>query len=287
MIPIPSQRIYSFLKNLLYFFCTLVFAKVVYDRMIHNSVSASSSSNSNNIHDTSTVQIILVEKQVGFQRFKVKVDGEMCTFSTILSQLSDGNTNWNLVSALNDAITRSYEAVFWECPPIKYSELYKEFEFVVLEAKTLSKREVDVEPFSEKISQAKDAIISFHNLGRDCYLIVPCPVNFGSEDNVLRVDIGVTDKKRLQYLTHLASFIRGPEFLATPTQHAVHRKHISQLWSTIATSMLHRLREDEGANVWMSTSGMGVSWLHVRLDRVPKYYNYLPYKNAHMGGNYS
>jgi hypothetical protein len=236
------------------------------------------------VHDASTVRTILIEKNDGFQRFKVTMDGEFCTFSTILSQLSESTTNWNLVSALNDSITRSYEGVYWECPPVKYSELNKEFEFVVLEAKSLSKREVDIEPFAAKISNAKDAIISFNNLGRDCYLIVPCPINFGSEDNALRVNVGVKDKKRLQYLNHLASFIRGPEWLATPTQHEMHRKHISQLWSTVASSMLLRLREDEGARVWMSTSGMGVSWLHVRLDRAPKYYTYLPYKHAHVDG---
>ena len=34
---------------------------------------------------------------------------------------------------------------------------------------------------------------------------------------------------------------------------------------------------DNGKNdrsVWLSTSGMGVSWLHVRIDQVPKYYTF-------------
>lgn len=30
--------------------------------------------------------------------------------------------------------------------------------------------------------------------------------------------------------------------------------------------------------LWVSTSGLGVSWLHVRLDSRPKYYTYAPYK---------
>jgi hypothetical protein len=29
---------------------------------------------------------------------------------------------------------------------------------------------------------------------------------------------------------------------------------------------------------WLSTSGLGVSWLHMRLDSTPKYYNWQPYK---------
>lgn len=30
--------------------------------------------------------------------------------------------------------------------------------------------------------------------------------------------------------------------------------------------------------VWLSTSGLGVSWLHVRLDARPRYYTHAPYR---------
>ena len=33
-------------------------------------------------------------------------------------------------------------------------------------------------------------------------------------------------------------------------------------------------------HLWVSTSGLGVYWLHVRLDSYPKYYQHAPYKNA-------
>jgi NADH:ubiquinone oxidoreductase subunit len=33
--------------------------------------------------------------------------------------------------------------------------------------------------------------------------------------------------------------------------------------------------------VWLSTAGMGVAWLHVRLDDRPKYYGYSPYRDRH------
>jgi hypothetical protein len=29
---------------------------------------------------------------------------------------------------------------------------------------------------------------------------------------------------------------------------------------------------------WLSTSGLGVFWLHVRLDQRPKYYAHTPYR---------
>jgi hypothetical protein len=31
--------------------------------------------------------------------------------------------------------------------------------------------------------------------------------------------------------------------------------------------------------VWLSTAGAGVSWLHVRLDDRPKYYQFEPYRH--------
>jgi hypothetical protein len=30
--------------------------------------------------------------------------------------------------------------------------------------------------------------------------------------------------------------------------------------------------------MWVSTSGLGVYWLYIRLDSFPKYYNFQPYK---------
>lgn len=35
----------------------------------------------------------------------------------------------------------------------------------------------------------------------------------------------------------------------------------------------------EGVEKWVSTSGLGVHWLHLRIDIKPKYYSYQPYKN--------
>jgi hypothetical protein len=37
----------------------------------------------------------------------------------------------------------------------------------------------------------------------------------------------------------------------------------------------------DGVCLWLSTAGMGVSWLHVRLDSSLKYYGYKPFKQTH------
>jgi hypothetical protein len=41
-------------------------------------------------------------------------------------------------------------------------------------------------------------------------------------------------------------------------------------------------RRLSSAPLWLSTSGLGVAWLHVRLDERPKYYTHAPYR-THAG----
>jgi hypothetical protein len=49
------------------------------------------------------------------------------------------------------------------------------------------------------------------------------------------------------------------------------------LWRAVGEAMQRRISQKP---VWLSTAGMGVAWLHVRLDDRPKYYGYMPYRNA-------
>jgi hypothetical protein len=53
------------------------------------------------------------------------------------------------------------------------------------------------------------------------------------------------------------------------------QKH--ELWQAVGAAMAARL---DARPVWLSTAGMGVSWLHIRLDSRPKYYGFAPYREA-------
>ena len=37
-------------------------------------------------------------------------------------------------------------------------------------------------------------------------------------------------------------------------------------------------QEQPDQNVWLSTSGLGVVWVHVQLDSSPKYYQYASFR---------
>ena len=67
-----------------------------------------------------------------------------------------------------------------------------------------------------------------------------------------------------QAYPHLATFIR-----------AASADHKHALLSAIGSALVRRISDTP---VWLSTAGLGVAWLHVRLDSRPKYYKYLPYR---------
>ncbi|MCU0447112.1 MAG: hypothetical protein MUE85_19630 [Microscillaceae bacterium] len=67
-----------------------------------------------------------------------------------------------------------------------------------------------------------------------------------------------------QNYTHLARFVRqAPDY----------QRH--QLWQTLALALEQRINAQP---TWLSTAGLGVYWLHIRLDKIPKYYHFQPYK---------
>jgi len=119
----------------------------------------------------------------------------------------------------------------------------------------LSKVSADPNPFQERFnSEPSDkAVIVFGNLGRDAELIVPRPV---AAQNIY---------------THFASFIRNaPE----------NQKH--DLFTTMANLLSNRINNKP---TWVSMSGLGVYWLHIRLDTIPKYYSYQTYRNFIAGNS--
>ena len=68
--------------------------------------------------------------------------------------------------------------------------------------------------------------------------------------------------------THLKEFIlRAPD------------RQVEGLVKVVGEQVLGRVREMGPRKVYLSTSGLGVYWLHMRLDQRPKYYTFKPYIN--------
>lgn len=154
-----------------------------------------------------------------------------------------------LTDTINDL---KLDAFFWECAPVSYSTLSHPFEFVILPAPALSQRTANAKDFEAKIRKL-NTVVTFPNLGKDATLIVPTTPSTFDE---------------YWYMAHMSLFL----------QHAGEAR-TRQLWRCAAATLLRHLQLTKPDKpLWMSTNGLGVSWLHIRLDKAPKYYMWQPYK---------
>lgn len=142
-----------------------------------------------------------------------------------------------------------FPAYFWETPPVTATTAERPFEFVLVESPSLADAQPDPRDFESYLAAVDkpDAIAAFPNLGKDAFLVVPCPC------------------APLSAYPHLAAFSR----LAPASQQQA-------LWQGVGAAVEERL---SSRPLWLSTSGLGVSWLHVRLDSRPKYYTFAPYRH--------
>lgn len=120
---------------------------------------------------------------------------------------------------------------------------YKE-EF--LEDERLLNKKQDLKTFEEKFNKEKYAV-SFPNLSGDTILVVPIPRKGKRFTNMF-------------YFMNNASEIQKKE-----------------LWKKVAEQAKEFLKTNE--NIWISTHGLGVNYLHVRICNNPKYYEKSKLKN--------
>ncbi len=190
------------------------------------------------------------------------------TFST---ELKEGNDRFQIYSLLGDGAVLSwrevltlwqndpefgrfylgfladvpFEAYFWEHPPITLSELDKGYEVSFYDSPALAGKRADSRRFAS-FFKPDSPVVSFLNLGGDARLIVPCPQT--SEDA----------------FTHLARFV-----------HTAPEAQGLALMQLLGTTLL---AEIGAKKIYLSTSGLGVFWLHIRLDERPKYYQSRRYR---------
>jgi hypothetical protein len=141
----------------------------------------------------------------------------------------------------------AFAAYFFETPPVTRASMNQPFQCVLVDSPALAGVRAEPAGFATHFeSAARGAeVVDFANLGGDAWLIAPCPTG-----------------PRATY-PHLAAFSR----LAPARQQRA-------LWRRTGEALGRRL----GARpLWLSTAGLGVYWLHLRIDTRPKYYTYAPY----------
>jgi len=139
-----------------------------------------------------------------------------------------------------------FEAFFWEMPPLDEATLARTFECAIIGSGALARMQADDADFAGHLRDA-DKIAVFGNLSGDALLIVPTKI------------------AAVEGYGHIASFVRT---VPRDQQHALFRRLALEIKKRLATS---------SGRFWVSTSGLGVPWVHVRLDRWPKYYQFKSY----------
>jgi hypothetical protein len=178
--------------------------------------------------------------------YRLLRDNEKLSWSDVVDRWqSDRSFRSFFISLLVDA---PFPAYFWETPPVTVSTMTSAFEFVLVNSEELVGVQCDERAFADrfKAAEAGDSVIEFSNFGGDATLVVPCPL------------------EPLSAYSQISTFARGAP---DDQQH--------QLWTMVALALKRRVRDQP---VWVSTSGLGVYWLHIRIDSMPKYYTYQPYQ---------
>ena len=181
-------------------------------------------------------------------RFRLLRDGEPLSWSNVVHRWqTDQPFRHFFTSVLADA---PFPAYFWETPPVTQPSIDRAFEFVLVDSRSLAGVRTDEQAFANHFASAQPArsVIEFANLGGDATLVVPCP------------------REPLSAYSQISTFARqAPD----DQQH--------QLWSMVGAALERQL----GAQpIWLNTSGLGIYWLHIRLDSSPKYYTHEPYRSA-------
>lgn len=164
------------------------------------------------------------------------------TFRSLFRLLQDdaGFANW-----YTDLLNCSrFNAYFWEHPPLTRSSIDDEAEFVMIDAPMLDRMPVNANAFRSYFAGNK--VVTFQNLGGDATLIAPSPGDSSAS------------------YPHLAAFLRNST-----------REKAVELWQSVGRAINNSLSDQA---VWLSTSGLGVAWLHIRLDATPKYYQHQAYR---------
>lgn len=145
-------------------------------------------------------------------------------------------------------VNAPFPAYFWETPPVTSATINGQFGFVLVDSQQLAGVRTDQKAFASHFASAQSgaSVVEFSNLGGDATLIVPCP------------------RGPLSAYSQLSTFAR---------QAPDNQQH--QLWTSVGVALERRLGSQP---VWLSTSGLGVYWLHIRFDSTPKYYMHEPYR---------
>ncbi len=185
-------------------------------------------------------KIIQEQKNIQFQIFE---KNQALTFQQVIDYWI-GHSEFRMF--YNELLKEAeFESFFWEHPPLVKDSLDQVYEFVLVKSTGLARVNPNPTAFKDYYRDDK-RVATFPNLGRNALMVVPVP------------------EGDLDY-AHLGRFVRNAPQI-----------QLDAFWKEVGLALLGELGQNAK---WLSTHGMGVYWLHIRIDQIPKYYHYQKYKN--------
>ena len=187
--------------------------------------------------------VFTVEYTQNSQTFRLQENGGLLSHRRFLTLLSE---NESFAYWYNQQLADCpFNAFFWENRPMTKHNLNETYECTIVKSGELSRVPPDSTAFDSYFKPDSETV-TFPNLGGDAQLVVPCPA---AEKSVY---------------TQIGIFARDAP-----------GHQITDFWTRVGKEMLDHIQQEPR---WLSTSGLGVYWLHVRIDSVPKYYQTEGYK---------
>lgn len=166
----------------------------------------------------------------------------------------DNFTNKIFISSFINILskTNQFDEYYLEFSPTTSNQINSDiFEFVLIKTSGFTLK-ADIFPFGvEKINKNSNQIIWFPNPSNSAVLVVPCFNHLFPIDDYI----------------HIGTFMRS--------------SNINQKFNLVITMFkiyFNELLSEPNKKLWLSTHGKGVGWLHIRIDQIPKYITYKPYK---------
>lgn len=177
---------------------------------------------------------------------QLQEDGQPLTFIAVVQRWRNSVDFREFYTAT--VLKHSGSGCFWEHPRLNRSTADRPYECVITQTDAFSKRVANFRPFAQAVSPGKRISI-FPNLSGEALLVVP----------------NLTQETRFNGRDLIS-------FLQTAPNDLMH-----DLWKSIGQETANAIATDAPFQ-YLSTHGLGVLWLHVRLEIGPKYYHHRPYK---------
>ncbi len=195
--------------------------------------------------------IEIKEQNENTVRFRLKNGEQNLTFKEVFKLWSNNPEFIAFYKA--ELIKLNYEAFYWEHPAINKEFLERKYECIIQRSRPLEHLPINENAFKDYIHM-NEQVTNFMNLGKNARLVVP------------------TKKTERDIYNHMGKFIRFAK-----------KEQITEVFKKVGESMLEEIESQK--LIWLNTAGLGVIWLHIRMDTRPKYYKTSKYKRPDFLSN--